>query len=83
MIENTGRRIVAWASVSMDGYTSGPGSLAHDQGLYDHARQEQPSATSRHLARRQHRAARPQKLRGVLLRVAGHHPGPAHAGASP
>jgi dihydrofolate reductase len=39
-----GRRVVAWASVSMDGYTSGPGGPAHDQWLYEHASHEQTSA---------------------------------------
>jgi dihydrofolate reductase len=39
-----GRRIIAWASVSMDGYTSGPGGPAHDSWLYEHAGQEQTSA---------------------------------------
>lgn len=41
---NTGRRVVAWASVSMDGCTSGPGGPAHDQWLYEHAGQEQTAA---------------------------------------
>lgn len=44
MAGNTGRRVVAWASVSMDGCTSGPGGPAHDQWLYEHAGQEQTSA---------------------------------------
>jgi dihydrofolate reductase len=35
------RRVVGWASVSMDGFTSGPGGPAHDQWLYEHASQEQ------------------------------------------
>jgi len=38
------RRVVAWASVSMDGFTSGPGGPAEDQWLYEHAGQEQTSA---------------------------------------
>ena len=42
--ENRGRRVVAWASVSMDGCTSGPGGPAHDQWLYEHAGHEQTSA---------------------------------------
>jgi dihydrofolate reductase len=37
----TNRRIVAWASISLDGYTSGPGGPAEDSWLYEHARQEQ------------------------------------------
>jgi dihydrofolate reductase len=42
--ERTGRRVVAWASVSMDGYTSGPGGPEHDQWLYEHSGQEQTIA---------------------------------------
>jgi dihydrofolate reductase len=42
--ERTGRRVVAWASVSMDGYTSGPDGPEHDQWLYEHVSQEQTSA---------------------------------------
>ena len=38
-----GRRIIAWASVSMDGYTSGPGGPARDTWLYEHAGHEQTS----------------------------------------
>jgi dihydrofolate reductase len=38
------RRIIAWASISMDGYTSGPGGPAADSWLYEHAGQEQTSA---------------------------------------
>ncbi|WP_020673026.1 dihydrofolate reductase family protein [Amycolatopsis nigrescens] len=37
----TNRRIVAWASITLDGYTSGPGGPAHDDWLYEHAGQEQ------------------------------------------
>ena len=44
MAENTGRRVVAWAGVSMDGYTSGPGGVEHDQWLYEHAGKEATSA---------------------------------------
>ena len=44
MAEMTGRRVVAWASVSMDGCTSGPGGPEHDQWLYEHAGHEQTSA---------------------------------------
>jgi dihydrofolate reductase len=39
-----GRRVVAWANVSMDGYTSGPGGPQHDTWLYEHAGHEQTSA---------------------------------------
>jgi dihydrofolate reductase len=42
--ERRGRRVVAWANVSMDGYTSGPGGPAHDHWLYEHAAQEQMTA---------------------------------------
>lgn len=38
------RRIVAWASVTMDGYTSGPRGPQHDTWLYEHAQQEQTAA---------------------------------------
>ncbi|MFC4494386.1 dihydrofolate reductase family protein [Streptomyces ovatisporus] len=38
------RRIVAWASVSMDGFTSGPDGPEHDTWLYEHASQEQTGA---------------------------------------
>ncbi|HYH30787.1 MAG TPA: dihydrofolate reductase family protein [Pseudonocardia sp.] len=44
MTENPQRRVVAWASVTMDGYTSGPGGVAHDTWLYEHAGQEQTAA---------------------------------------
>ena len=44
MTENRARRVVAWASVSMDGCTSGPGGPEHDQWLYEHAGHEQTSA---------------------------------------
>jgi len=44
MAESTDRRVVAWASVSMDGCTSGPGGPEHDQWLYEHAGKEQTSA---------------------------------------
>jgi dihydrofolate reductase len=33
----TQRRIVAWCSVSIDGYSSGPGGPQHDAWLYEHA----------------------------------------------
>jgi dihydrofolate reductase len=42
--EQAERRVVAWASVSMDGFTSGPGGPAEDQWLYEHAGQEQTAA---------------------------------------
>lgn len=35
------RRIVAWTSVTLDGYTSGPSGPAHDTWLYEHAGQPQ------------------------------------------
>src|ERR687891_2688676 len=44
MSEQSERRVVAWASVSMDGFTSGPGGPAQDQWLYEHAGQEQTSS---------------------------------------
>jgi len=37
------RRVVAWVTISMDGYTSGPGGPEHDTWLYEHVRRE-PSA---------------------------------------
>jgi hypothetical protein len=39
-----GRRIIGWASVSIDGYTSGPGGPEHDTWLYEHAMKEQTAA---------------------------------------
>jgi dihydrofolate reductase len=44
MTERTERRVVAWANVTMDGFTSGPGGAAQDQWLYEHAGHEQTSA---------------------------------------
>jgi hypothetical protein len=41
MTEQDERRVVAWASASIDGFTSGPGGAAEDQWLNDHAGQEQ------------------------------------------
>ncbi|AYY11365.1 dihydrofolate reductase [Actinobacteria bacterium YIM 96077] len=35
------RRIVAWANITIDGYSSGPGGPADDSWLYEHAQQEQ------------------------------------------
>lgn len=40
----TQRRVVAWASVTIDGYTSGPGGPEHDTWLYEHAGKEQTGA---------------------------------------
>ncbi|PXY35760.1 dihydrofolate reductase family protein [Prauserella flavalba] len=41
MTDTAGRRVIAWASISIDGYTSGPEGPAHDTWLYRHAgRQE-------------------------------------------
>jgi dihydrofolate reductase len=37
------RRVVAWVTISMDGYASGPGGPAHDNWLYEHVRRP-PSA---------------------------------------
>jgi hypothetical protein len=37
------RRVVAWVTISMDGYTSGPQGPAHDTWLYEHVSRE-PSA---------------------------------------
>jgi dihydrofolate reductase len=37
------RRVVAWATISIDGYTSGPGGPAEDTWLHEHVRRE-PSA---------------------------------------
>jgi dihydrofolate reductase len=39
-----GRRIVAQVSVTIDGYSSGPGGPAHDTWLHEHAFQEQAAA---------------------------------------
>lgn len=39
-----GRRVIAWASVTIDGYTSGPGGPQHDTWLQKHAGQEQTAA---------------------------------------
>lgn len=38
------RKVVAWTSVSMDGFSSGPGGPEHDTWLYEHAMQEQTGA---------------------------------------
>jgi dihydrofolate reductase len=38
------RSVVAWASVTIDGCTSGPGGPEHDSWLYEHAAQEQTAA---------------------------------------
>jgi dihydrofolate reductase len=38
------RRVVTWVSLSMDGFTSGPGGPRHDTWLYEHALQEQTAA---------------------------------------
>jgi len=38
------RRVVAWVTISMDGYTSGPGGPARDAWPVEHARRA-PSAT--------------------------------------
>jgi dihydrofolate reductase len=43
MSEQTERRVVAWASVSIDGFTSGPRGTEHDQWLYEHAGREETS----------------------------------------
>jgi len=82
MIENTGRRVVAWASVSMDGYTSGPGGPAHDQGSTTTPGRSSPPLLQG-IWRGASTALLGRKTTRVLLRVAGHHPGPAHAGSSP
>jgi dihydrofolate reductase len=37
------RRVVAWVTISIDGYTSGPHGPAHDSWLHEHVRRE-PSA---------------------------------------
>ena len=39
-----GRRVIAWASISIDGYTSGPGGPEHDAWLHEHAMKEQTAA---------------------------------------
>jgi len=31
-----GRRVAAWTSVTLDGYTSGPDGPSHDTWLYEH-----------------------------------------------
>jgi dihydrofolate reductase len=41
---NAPRRVVTWVSLSMDGFTSGPGGPQHDTWLYEHALQEQTAA---------------------------------------
>jgi dihydrofolate reductase len=38
------RRVVAWVTISMDGYTSGPGGPAHDSWLYEHVRRASAAA---------------------------------------
>ncbi|RJQ69631.1 dihydrofolate reductase [Pseudonocardiaceae bacterium YIM PH 21723] len=40
----TERRVVSWAHVSLDGYTSGPGGPAQDTWLHEHAGREQSLA---------------------------------------
>jgi hypothetical protein len=81
--ENPGRRVVAWASVSMDGYTSGPGGPAHDQWLYEHVSQEQTCAYFEGIWRGASTALLGRTNYEGFYSVCGHHPGPAHAGASP
>jgi dihydrofolate reductase len=41
---DTDRRLVAWASITMDGCTSGPEGTAHDTWLYEHAGREETAA---------------------------------------
>lgn len=38
------RKVVAWVTISMDGYTSGPGGPAHDSWLYQHVAREASAA---------------------------------------
>lgn len=38
------RRVVAWATISMDGYTSGPQGPAHDTWLHEHVQRESSAA---------------------------------------
>src|SRR5579863_635739 len=38
------RRVVAWVTISMDGYTSGPGGPAQDTWLYEHVRRASAAA---------------------------------------
>lgn len=38
------RRVVAWVTVSMDGYTSGPGGPAQDSWLYEHVQRASSAA---------------------------------------
>ncbi len=38
------RRVVAWVTISIDGYTSGPGGPAQDTWLYGHVRRESSAA---------------------------------------
>ena len=38
------RRVVAWVTISMDGYTSGPGGPAQDAWLYEHVRRASAAA---------------------------------------
>jgi hypothetical protein len=42
--EQRERRVVAWASAAMNGFTSGPGGPAQDQRLDEHAGHEQTSS---------------------------------------
>ena len=42
--KTAGRRLVAWTSLSLDGYTSGPQGPEHDTWLYEHAMQQQTLA---------------------------------------
>jgi hypothetical protein len=49
------RRVVAWVTISMDGYTSGPQGPAHDTWMYEHVKRETlGGALRRDLARRVH-----------------------------
>lgn len=68
------RRVVGWTSVSMDGFTSGPGGPAHDQWLYEHAGQEQTQSYFEGIWRGADTGLLGRtQLRGLLLGVARHH----------
>ncbi|MEV0050850.1 dihydrofolate reductase family protein [Saccharopolyspora shandongensis] len=43
-MSETSRRVVAWVTMSMDGYTSGVAGPAHDTWLYEHVKHEASAA---------------------------------------
>ena len=58
------RRIVAWTSVTLDGYTSGP-DPAHDGWLQARSHPATAEVLRRHLARCRHDRPRADELRGL------------------